>query len=120
LLARLQHLVGAKREHRVSAPARRVAERVREERLAYANGPDDGDVFMRVDEPQRDDPVPERLIEVYLRGCIPALQLHVGIEVTALDSGSAGRSGGRSDPRAFMSMVTAPKWREPASESGQW
>jgi len=50
VLERLEHAVGAQREHRKAAAARQVAECVGDESLADTDGADDGDVSVRRDD----------------------------------------------------------------------
>jgi hypothetical protein len=90
VLQRLQHHVGAEGEHGVAAPACDVAEGVRQVGFPYADGPDDGDVVMRLDEAQRGELVEERTVELDLRGRVPALELAVGLGVGALRAERGG------------------------------
>ena len=76
VLQRLEHLVGADGEHGGAAPAGDVAEGMREKGLADADGADDGDVGVRVEEAQRGELVEERAIEGDLRGAVPGVQAH--------------------------------------------
>ena len=80
----LQHLIGADREHRRTAPAGDVSEGVGEKRFADADGPDDGDMGVGVEEAQRGELVQECTIEGDLRGRVPALQAHRRVETRFL------------------------------------
>jgi hypothetical protein len=63
VLEGLAHLIGADREDGGAAPARDVAEGVSEKGLADADGPDDRDVGMRVEEAQGRELIEEGAIE---------------------------------------------------------
>jgi hypothetical protein len=92
VLEQLEHVVGAEREHRVPSPAGDVAEGVGEERLADADGPDDGDVVARLDEAQRDELVEHGLVEGDFARVVPRFELHRRVEVSALRTQRAGES----------------------------
>jgi len=87
VLERLEELVGADGEHSVLVPARDVAECVCEEGLANADGANDRDVPVRLDEPHRDELVEQLLVVLHFRRRVPALELHVGLEERALGAG---------------------------------
>jgi hypothetical protein len=78
---------------------RDVAERVREMRFADADGPDDDHVRGALEEAQRDELVPERVIVRDTRGGVPQLELHSGIEPRTLH---AQRSGEAVAPRCLI------------------
>ena len=71
MLERFEHLVGADGEHGRPAPAGDVAEGMREKGFADADGADDGDMGVRIEEAQRGELVEERAIEGDLRGAVP-------------------------------------------------
>ena len=91
MLEGLEHLVGGDGEDGVAAAAGEPAEGVGEEGLADADGADDGDVGVGVEEAQRDELVPERAVVGDLGRRVPVLELHGGIE---LGLGGAQRDGG--------------------------
>ena len=99
MLQRLQHLVGADGEDGGAAPAGDVAEGMREKGLADADGADDGDVRVGVEEAQRGELVEERAIEGDLRGGVPSVQAHVRIQAGLLDP---QRDGEAVAPRDFV------------------
>ena len=76
-----------------------MAKGVGEEGLADAHGPDDGDVGVRVQEAQRRELVKERAIEGHLRGGVPGVQAHRGIQAGVLH---AKRDGEAVAPRDFI------------------
>ena len=81
----------------MAAAAGDVAEGVGEEGLADADGADDGDVGVGLEEAQRDELVEQRAVEGDLGGRIPRLELHRGIEAGALGAerdGLAVAAGG--------------------------
>ena len=86
MLERLEHLIGADGEHGGAAPAGDVAERMGEKGLADADGADDGDVRVGVEEAQRRELVEERAIEGDLRGRVPRVEVHGGIQAGFLDA----------------------------------
>ena len=77
----LSSLSAVSGEDGVAAAAGDVAERVGEEGLADADGADDGDVGVRLEEAQRDELVPERAVEGDLGGRVPVLEGHGGVEL---------------------------------------
>jgi len=77
---RLEHRVRSHGQDRGASPARDVAEGMREKGLPHADGPDDGDVGMGVEKTQRRELVEEGAIEGHLRGGVPRLQDHRGIQ----------------------------------------
>src|SRR5271170_5578326 len=84
MLERLEHLVCDNGERRDAATTRDMADAMREEALADTDGADDGDVGALLDEPQRDELVEQLLVEGDARGLVPALELHLGVEVRTL------------------------------------
>jgi hypothetical protein len=92
VLQRFQHLVGPDRHRGGVAPATDVAQRVREEGLADADGADDRHVGMGVEKPQRGELVEERTVDGDLRGRIPVLQAHGRIQAGLLDAQRDGEA----------------------------
>ena len=88
----LEHVVGAEREHRVAAAASDVAEGVSEKCLSDSDGPDDGEVMMRLEEAKRDELVEQRLVERHFAGLVPRFELHHRIEASALRAERAGQA----------------------------
>ena len=84
MLQGLQHVVGADRQHAAAAPTGDVPEGVREKRFADADRTDDRNVRMRLEKPQRRELIEQRAIEGHLRGRIPGVEVHGGIEARAL------------------------------------
>jgi len=76
-----------------------VAEGLGETGFADADGTDDGDVRMGVEEAQRRELIEEGAVEGDFRGAIPGLQSHGGIQTSFLD---AERDGEAVAPRDFV------------------
>src|SRR6185312_6646981 len=75
-----QEGVGAQQSYVEARAAAEVAERVRQERLADAHGAEDHDVAVILDEAQRDELIHDPAVVRHLRGLVPALEHHVGIQ----------------------------------------
>ena len=76
-----------------------MAEGVGEEGLADADGADDRDVGVGLEEAERRELVEQGAIEGHLRGGVPRLELHAGVEAGALDAGGHGQ---RVPPGRFV------------------
>lgn len=87
-----QHLVGADGEDGGAASAGDVAERMGEKRFADADGADDRDVRVCIEEAERRELVEQRPVEGDLRGGVPGLESHGGIEVGFLDAQRHGQT----------------------------
>jgi hypothetical protein len=92
LLERLEHAVGPKGEHRVTAATGEMAECVSEEGLADADVADDSDVVMRLDEAERGELGEQSLVEVNLGGGVPVLESGVGLEASLLGAQGDGEA----------------------------
>ena len=90
VLEGLEHLVGTQREHRGAAAAGDVTEGVGEEGLADPDRADDRDMGVGVEEAERDQLVPERLVVADLGGGIPGFELEGRVEPGALSAGEGG------------------------------
>ena len=64
----------------VAVPARDVSERTREKRLAHADGAEDHDVSMGLEEAKARELGEHALVEGDLRGLVPLLEAHRRIE----------------------------------------
>jgi len=97
VLEGLEQLVRAQRQRRAAAAAGDVAEGVRQEGLADADWADDRDVRVGFEEAQRDELVPQRPVVGDLRGGVPALELHLRVEVAALGAQAGGAAIAATD-----------------------
>jgi hypothetical protein len=80
LLESAEHLVGTCKAHVVAVPAHDVSEGLGDEGLADADGSENADVTMRFEEAQADELREHALVEGNLRGLVPELGTHRGIE----------------------------------------
>ena len=92
MLQGLQHVVSADREDAATAPTRDVSERMGEKGFADTDRTDDGDVRMGVEKTQHRELIQQRTIEGDLRGWIPRVQVHGGIQPRALDAEGDGKT----------------------------
>jgi hypothetical protein len=69
-----------------------VAEGVGEEGLPHADGPDDGDVVVGLQEAERGELIQQCAVEGDLRGGIPVLELRGGVEARALSPEGRGQA----------------------------
>jgi hypothetical protein len=90
LLEGLEHLVGANGEDGLAAAAGGVTDGVSEEGLADADGADDGDVVVGLEEAQGKELAEELSVEGDLGGLVPALDLLCGIELSFLRAERGG------------------------------
>jgi len=89
VLEGLEHPIRAEGEDGVAAAARDVAEGVGQEGLADADGADEGDMVMRLEEAKGDELVEQRAIEGDRGGGVPVLELS-----TRIEAGPLGAQGG--------------------------
>src|SRR5579862_3571952 len=81
-----QHLIGAQEVDVVAMTAGEVTESVGDEGLADADGPENDDVPMRLQEAQRTELCEELLVEGDLGRLVEPLERHVGVELGVGDS----------------------------------
>ena len=74
-----------------------MRERVGKKRLADAHRPDDRDVRVRLEEAERDEFVPQRAVVGDFRSLVPALKLHLRVEVAALGAHGSGAAVAAAD-----------------------
>jgi hypothetical protein len=86
----LEHAVGAKGEHGVTAATGEMPECVGEEGFADTDVSDDSDMVMRFDEAERSELGEQSLVEVNLGGGVPAFETRVGFEASVLGAKSGG------------------------------
>jgi len=91
VLEGLGQAIGADGAHGGAAGAGELPERVGEEGLADADGADDGDVFVLVEEAQRGELTQQGAVEGDARGVVPALEPPRRVEAGLL--GPHGRGG---------------------------
>src|SRR5207302_1926407 len=77
---RLEEPIGAHGEDGGAAGTGEVAKGMGEKRLADADGADDGDVLVLIEEAERGELLEERAVEGDAGGVIPALDAYGGIE----------------------------------------
>jgi hypothetical protein len=85
LLEGLEHVIGPKSEHGVTATTGEMSECVSEEGLSDADVADDGDVMMRADETQRGEFGEQSLVEVNLGGGVPVFESGAKVELSLLN-----------------------------------
>jgi hypothetical protein len=106
LLEGLEHAVGAKGEHGITAATGEMSECVSEEGFADTDVADDGDVVMRFDEAERGELGEQSLVEVNLGGRVPVFETGFGLEASFLGAKSRGES------IATLSLVGEDKEKE--------
>ena len=74
-----------------------MAQGVGEKGLADADGPDDGDVSVRVEEAQRRELVEGLAIKGHCRGGVPGVSAHRGIQARRLDAHGDGQAVAAGD-----------------------
>ena len=87
-----KRVVGAMEAHVEARAAGDVPERVREKGLADADGPEDHDVAVRLDEAQARQLLQHTPIEADLGGLVPALEHHVGVEASIVGAARGRRA----------------------------
>ena len=92
VLEGLEHRVRAEGEDGVAAAAGDVAQGVGEEALADADGPDEGDVVMRLQEAEGDELGEEGTIEGDMGRGVPVLELGAGVEAGPLRPQGGGQA----------------------------
>ena len=92
VLEGLEQRVRAEGEDGVAAATGDVAQGVGEKALADADGPDEGDVVMRLQEAERDELVEERAIEGDVGRGVPVLELGARVEAGPLRPQGGGQA----------------------------